>query len=159
MSSNPASILEFTRTLLERCNIKPKQVDAILRHKSTIINAFTHSSIDEINNYEYLEYIGDRVLNSQIHHYFEERYGRDSEYNYTEHWITNIVHSAMSAKVMREVVEMHKFDTQLRIEPGEYENADEAAVWQKKYAEVREALERAEALWMAALEKLEKAQA
>ncbi len=42
--------------------------------------------------------------------------------------------------------------------PALYENADEAAVWQKKYAEVREALERAEALWMAALEKLEKAE-
>ncbi len=42
--------------------------------------------------------------------------------------------------------------------PTLYENADEAAVWQKKYAEVREALERAEALWMAALEKLEKAE-
>ena len=35
--------------------------------------------------------------------------------------------------------------------------ADEAAVWQKKYAEVREAMERAEAMWVKALEKLEKA--
>ncbi len=35
---------------------------------------------------------------------------------------------------------------------------DEASVWQKKYAEVMEALERAEALWMRALEKLERAQ-
>ncbi len=33
------------------------------------------------------------------------------------------------------------------------------AVWNKKYAEVMEALDRAEALWMAALEKLEKAEA
>jgi ATP-binding cassette subfamily F protein 3 len=35
----------------------------------------------------------------------------------------------------------------------------EAAVWQKKYAEVMDALDRAEALWMQALEKLEKAEA
>jgi len=35
----------------------------------------------------------------------------------------------------------------------------ELALWQKKYAEVMEGLDRAEALWMAALEKLEKAQA
>ncbi|SEP63575.1 ABC-F family ATP-binding cassette domain-containing protein [Thalassovita taeanensis] len=34
---------------------------------------------------------------------------------------------------------------------------DEAIVWQKKYSEVMEALERAEALWMRALEKLETA--
>ncbi len=37
--------------------------------------------------------------------------------------------------------------------PGEIE------VWQKKYAEVMEGLDRAEALWMAALEKLEAAEA
>ncbi|RVV98941.1 ABC-F family ATP-binding cassette domain-containing protein [Mesobaculum littorinae] len=41
-------------------------------------------------------------------------------------------------------------------EPGK---AGEAEVWQKKYAEVMEALGRAEALWMAALEKLETAEA
>lgn len=36
---------------------------------------------------------------------------------------------------------------------------DEMAVWQKKYGEVMEAQDRAEALWMDALEKLEKAEA
>src|SRR5690606_33986270 len=43
--------------------------------------------------------------------------------------------------------------------PALYEDgrADEATVWQKKYAEVREAMERAEAMWVKALEKLEKA--
>ena len=41
-------------------------------------------------------------------------------------------------------------------EPGK---AGEAEVWQKKYAEVMNGLERAEALWMAALEKLERAEA
>jgi len=35
---------------------------------------------------------------------------------------------------------------------------DEATVWQKKYSEVMVALERAEALWMKALEKLERAE-
>ena len=39
------------------------------------------------------------------------------------------------------------------------ERKDELVVWQKKYAELREALERAEAMWMTALEKLEKAEA
>jgi ATP-binding cassette subfamily F protein 3 len=42
--------------------------------------------------------------------------------------------------------------------PALYDNASEAAVWQKKYAEVMNGLERAETLWMTALEKLEKAQ-
>ncbi|MEP2784189.1 MAG: ABC-F family ATP-binding cassette domain-containing protein [Pseudoruegeria sp.] len=41
----------------------------------------------------------------------------------------------------------------------EGERAAEAVVWQKKYAEVMNGLDRAEAMWMAALEKLEKAQA
>lgn len=41
----------------------------------------------------------------------------------------------------------------------EQENLGEMAVWQKKYSEVMDALDRAEGLWMAALEKLEKANA
>ncbi|AEI94311.1 ABC transporter ATP-binding protein [Roseobacter litoralis Och 149] len=43
-------------------------------------------------------------------------------------------------------------------DPDLYEDAKrgELAVWNKKYAEVMDALERAEGMWMAALEKLEK---
>ena len=41
--------------------------------------------------------------------------------------------------------------------PELYENPAEAAVWQKKYAECMEALDRAEALWIAAQEKLDAA--
>ena len=43
--------------------------------------------------------------------------------------------------------------------PALYDQPAEAAVWQKKYAEVMDGLDRAESLWMSALEKLEKAQA
>ena len=45
-------------------------------------------------------------------------------------------------------------------DPALYEDdrIDEMAVWQKKYAEVMEALDRAEGLWEAALEKLERAE-
>ncbi len=46
-------------------------------------------------------------------------------------------------------------------DPALYEDGKtgEAEVWQRKYAEVMDGLERAEALWMSALEKLEKAEA
>ncbi len=46
-------------------------------------------------------------------------------------------------------------------DPALYEDtkAGELEVWNRKYAEVMEALERAETLWMSALEKLEKAEA
>ncbi len=45
-------------------------------------------------------------------------------------------------------------------DPALYEDArkGEVEVWQKKYAEVMGALERAESIWMASLEKLEKAE-
>ena len=45
-------------------------------------------------------------------------------------------------------------------DPELYEESrnGEMEVWQKKYAEVRNGLDRAEAMWMAALEKLEKAE-
>ncbi|MFX0540394.1 ABC-F family ATP-binding cassette domain-containing protein [Roseovarius sp. S4756] len=46
-------------------------------------------------------------------------------------------------------------------DPAMYDedNKDEATVWQKKYSEVMEAQDRAESLWMRALEKLERAEA
>ncbi|MEM8537990.1 MAG: ABC transporter ATP-binding protein, partial [Pseudomonadota bacterium] len=45
-------------------------------------------------------------------------------------------------------------------DPALYEDskAGELDTWNRKYAEVMEGLDRAEALWMAALEKLEKAE-
>lgn len=44
-------------------------------------------------------------------------------------------------------------------DPELYERPGEAVVWQKKYAEVMEGLDRAEEMWMKAAEKLELAQA
>ena len=45
-------------------------------------------------------------------------------------------------------------------DPALYEDAKkgELETWNRKYAEVMDGLERAETLWMAALEKLEKAE-
>ncbi|WP_417242669.1 ABC-F family ATP-binding cassette domain-containing protein [Celeribacter sp.] len=43
-------------------------------------------------------------------------------------------------------------------DPALYEDKEAAVIWQKKYAEVCDAQERAEELWMIALEKLEAAQ-
>ena len=40
----------------------------------------------------------------------------------------------------------------------EPERKDEVVVWQKKHAEVHEALDRAEEIWLRAQEKLEKAE-
>lgn len=52
-----------------------------------------------------------------------------------------------------------KLDAKLA-DPALYDGSktDDIAVWQKKHAEVVEAMDRAEALWMDALEKLEKAE-
>jgi ATP-binding cassette subfamily F protein 3 len=52
-----------------------------------------------------------------------------------------------------------KLDVKLA-DPSIYDTVgnDDVARWQKKYAEVLEATDRAEALWMAALERLEQAE-
>ena len=44
-------------------------------------------------------------------------------------------------------------------DPTIYDNPAKAAEWQKKYSEAMDGLERAEGLWMTALDKLEKAEA
>ena len=49
---------------------------------------------------------------------------------------------------------LEKLDAKLA-DPGVYQNKFEAEKWGKKHAEAREAMARAEALWMQALEKLE----
>jgi ATP-binding cassette subfamily F protein 3 len=41
----------------------------------------------------------------------------------------------------------------------EPERLGETEVWQRKYAEIMDGLDRAEALWMAATERLDRAQA
>ena len=52
-----------------------------------------------------------------------------------------------------------KLDAKLA-DPALYDGSktDDIAVWQKKHAEVVEAMDRAESLWMDALEKLETAE-
>jgi len=51
--------------------------------------------------------------------------------------------------------EMHKKLQKKLADPDLYDNMDEAVVWQKKFAEVEDAMGRAEALWMKALEHQE----
>ncbi len=60
---------------------------------------------------------------------------------------------------LEKLTEMREKLAQKLASPELYEDGreGEAIVWQKKYAEVMEALDRAEALWLAAAEKLEKA--
>ncbi|SIT83736.1 ABC-F family ATP-binding cassette domain-containing protein [Pontibaca methylaminivorans] len=61
---------------------------------------------------------------------------------------------------VEKLTEMSDRLVQKLADPALYEagREGEADVWQRKYAEVREGLERAEAIWLAALEKLESAE-
>ncbi|MEL6642279.1 MAG: ABC transporter ATP-binding protein, partial [Pseudomonadota bacterium] len=61
---------------------------------------------------------------------------------------------------VNKISEMRDKLSQKLADPALYEDArkGELETWNKKYAEVMEGLERAEFLWMSALEKLEKAE-
>ncbi len=62
---------------------------------------------------------------------------------------------------VQKLEEMRKTVATRLAEPTAYDaaNLGRTEVWQKKYAEISDALERAEALWMAAMERLEEAEA
>ena len=61
---------------------------------------------------------------------------------------------------VEKLTDMHERISAKLADPGLYDEAcvNEAAEWQKKFAEVEDGLARAETLWMAALERLEEAE-
>ncbi|WP_294620309.1 ABC-F family ATP-binding cassette domain-containing protein [uncultured Roseovarius sp.] len=61
---------------------------------------------------------------------------------------------------VEKLTDMHERISAKLADPGMYDEArvNEAAEWQKKFAEVEDGLARAETLWMAALERLEEAE-
>jgi len=61
---------------------------------------------------------------------------------------------------LEKLTDMHERISAKLADPGMYDEArvNEAAEWQKKFAEVEDGLARAETLWMAALERLEEAE-
>lgn len=64
-----------------------------------------------------------------------------------------------SEERVEKLVAMRDKLTKKLANPALYDDAQEAAVWQRKYAECSEALGRAEAIWLARLEELEAAEA
>ena len=59
---------------------------------------------------------------------------------------------------VEKLTDMHERISTKLADPAVYNDAGNAAEWQKKFAEVEDGLARAETLWMAALERLEEAE-
>lgn len=67
---------EFVRGILNRATLKPQTLQILLTEESlrTYGVAFTHISADPENNYEYLEFLGDSILNTAIVWYMSRRF-------------------------------------------------------------------------------------
>lgn len=67
---------EFIRSVLQRANLGPKYLDEFTDEESMIefTKAFTHKSIDNIENYEFYEILGDSTTNKVVVWYFIRRF-------------------------------------------------------------------------------------
>jgi dsRNA-specific ribonuclease len=63
----------FLTHLISLSGLKPTYIDRIIQ-KGPFDMAFTHPSVDELHNYEALEFIGDSVLNKSIVSYVHTRF-------------------------------------------------------------------------------------
>ena len=66
----------FIRTLLGRMNISEKNMDELTNEENMKVyeNVFTHSCVDEKNNYEFYEILGDVTCNKIIVWYLKNRF-------------------------------------------------------------------------------------
>lgn len=66
---------EFIVSLLkDYCHLSTKKIDKAIKHIDTFRIAFTHSSIDPVKNYEYLEIKGDSILKSCILNFITNKF-------------------------------------------------------------------------------------
>ncbi|MDD4930597.1 MAG: ribonuclease III domain-containing protein [Candidatus Colwellbacteria bacterium] len=67
---------EFIQSVLERAHLGPKYIEAFTDKTSMIefTKAFTHKSIDPVDNYEFYEILGDSTTNKVVVWYFIRRF-------------------------------------------------------------------------------------
>jgi dsRNA-specific ribonuclease len=67
---------EFIQSVLSRANLGPKYTEAFTDEASMIefAKAFTHKSIDPVDNYEFYEILGDSTTNKVVVWYFIRRF-------------------------------------------------------------------------------------
>lgn len=67
---------EFIQSVLERAHLGPKYIEAFTDEASMIefTKAFTHKSVDPVDNYEFYEILGDSTTNKVVVWYFIRRF-------------------------------------------------------------------------------------
>jgi dsRNA-specific ribonuclease len=69
--------LAFIKSMLKKGNMKEKWIDLILGKQENVEiykNAFTHKSVDPVNNYELYELLGDKLVNTAVLEYMYNRF-------------------------------------------------------------------------------------
>lgn len=66
----------FLSQVLSLSNLKPEYMNVLLDKEGLELydRAFTHKTADDVNNYEYLEFLGDTTLNKSIAWYLSRRF-------------------------------------------------------------------------------------
>ena len=67
---------ELIRKILNKGNLKKKYIDILTDEESMVVysQAFTHSTANPVNNYEFFELLGDSIVNTAIVWYLSRRF-------------------------------------------------------------------------------------
>lgn len=100
-------IKSFIVSILKGIGLSDNNISNITDNEGMIIfsKAFTHPSYDSHNNYEYLEFRGDPVVNMTITQYLQQRFPRIISIK----WITRIKHNLVGKKELAKLSERQGF--------------------------------------------------
>lgn len=89
---------DFIASLLRRGRVNEKHITMLLSEENMkkALTAFTHSSIDPVENYEAYEFFGDPVINEFVPFYIRQRWPRIKSVK----WLTKIKHNLISKKYL-----------------------------------------------------------
>jgi dsRNA-specific ribonuclease len=103
-------------SLLERANLKKERINRIVSrgNMELFVTAFTHSSYDPFNNYEFFEFIGDTIINQFVSSYIISRFPNLRDVGV----LTRIKHTLVSNKILADI--LYKENLHLYIRYGSW---------------------------------------
>ena len=103
---------EFLRQQLSRASLKKSVIQELLKDLDSWRKCFTHKTFNEKENYETLEFYGDKIVMSGAANFIRHSFGENIK---TPVWLTRIYHHIVSSKVLAAVGMKQGFSKFLRI--------------------------------------------
>lgn len=106
---------EFIASLLRRGRVNEKHIEMMLTEENMkkALTAFTHKSIDTVENYEQYEFFGDPIVNEFVPFYIRQRWPRMKSVK----WLTKVKHNLISKKYLALLSRRQGLEDYIRVAP------------------------------------------